>query len=86
MKRQFDAYSARTICGAKSMARNDGHTEEPLHIEWRNGAWHLLYPARNRIVTLAHLRTNRLRRWLAGIRRRFTIGTQHRIVKELKQA
>lgn len=86
MKRQFDAYAAGTIRGAKSMARNDGHTEEPLHIEWRGGAWHLLYQARNPVVTLARLRTARLRRWLAGIRRRFAISTQHQIVKELKQA
>jgi len=86
MKRQFDTYAARTICGAKSMARNDGHTEEPMHLEWRGGHWHLLYQARNPVVTLARLRTARLSRWLAGIRRRFAIGTQHSIVKELKRA
>lgn len=86
MKRQFDTYSDETIKKAKALALNDGHTEQPLHMEWRNGAWYLLYPARNPVVTLARLRTNRFRRWMDGIRRRFAIGTQHQILKELKKA
>ncbi|MFC0709919.1 hypothetical protein [Azorhizophilus paspali] len=81
MKRQYSDY---TIKKAKALALNDGHTEQPIHIEWRNGAWHLLYPARNPVVTLARLRTKRFRRWIAAIRRRFAISTQHKILKELR--
>lgn len=84
MERKFDKYTHHTICGAKADARNDGHTEEPLFAYWNGGSWHLLYKATNPVATLARLRTARLRRWLAGIRRRFAIGTQHRILKELR--
>ncbi|GAB3484262.1 hypothetical protein [Azotobacter salinestris] len=86
MEGKFDKYAAGSLLGAKSLARNEGHTEAPVYEYCVGGEWTVFYPATNPVATLARLRTARLRRWLAGIGRRFAIGTQHRILKELKQA
>ncbi|SFB19894.1 hypothetical protein [Azotobacter beijerinckii] len=86
MKRQFDKYAAGSLLGAKSLSRNDGHTEAPVYKYCCGGEWTVFYPATSPVATLYRLRTTRLRRWLAGFRRRFAIDTQHQIVKELKQA
>ena len=86
MEQKFDKYAASSLIGAKALARNEGHTEAPVYEYCCGGEWTVFYPATNPVVTLARLRTNRLRRWLAGVGRRFAISTQHQIVKELKQA
>ncbi len=85
-ERKFDKYAASTFLGAKALARNEGHTEAPVYEHCCGGIWTLFYPASNPVATLTRLRTARFRRWVAGIRRRFAIDTQHQIVKELKQA
>lgn len=83
-KRKFDKYAAGSMLGARNLARSYGHTGEPVYEYCVGGEWTVFYPAKNPVVTLARLRTARLRRWLAGIGRRFAISTQHQIVKELR--
>lgn len=76
-------YAARTMNGALSMARQDGHTGEPLRRSWLNGQWLLTYPASNRAATLATLRFARFRGWLESFHRRAVVDTQKKIMREL---
>lgn len=77
-------YTARTMQGALSMARQDGHVTEPLQRFWINGSWRLTYPAKSLVVTLVKLRASRLKAWLAGFTKRATIDTQRQILRELR--
>ena len=76
-------YTASTMVGARSMARQDGNAGEPLRSLWLSGQWHLVYPAHSRAATLPALRMARLGRWLAGFRRRAVVDTQQKIMREL---
>lgn len=81
---KITTYTARTMQGALSMARQDGHITEPLQRFWIAGHWSLTFPAKNLGVTLLKLRTSRLKTWLAGFTKRAAIDTQRQILRELR--
>lgn len=78
-------YTGSTIRGCKSLAAQDGHTGEPVQLDYIGGQWNLRYPARNRLAVLFQQRCAMVRRALAGIANRVRCDQQAAILRGMRQ-
>lgn len=81
-KLKFDKYTASRLPDAKQLARDEGHTEEPVYAYCGGGIWTVFYRATSPVAAHPRLRTARISRWSSGILLRFAIGTQHPTLQE----
>jgi hypothetical protein len=71
--------------GARSLAIQDGHIDEPIQKRWVADTCHLTYRRKSRIAVLLKLRAAKVKAWAEGIGHRLACDQRGAMLRELRQ-